>query len=200
VQKAGVTGVQRSHRLAFVACLCVLLAGCTSRSYFVTDMTVGISDEERETLLANLGAGGLADKSPGDRDFTFYSGKMLVTGSSILSRKQRERLDVTVRNGWILSAHRNIQMIRVRWFICGNISGHGGFCGTESHNQCEKWGNHDLRRSCPPAIDPAYAATARAEAAKAAPYIQSATVHTAGPPTIVRKSAGDVAVGASSQP
>jgi len=70
---------------------------------------------------------------------------MLVTGS--LSPKERERLDVTVRNGWIISAHRSIQMIRVRGFFCGNISGHGDFCGTTRSYRCEMWGNHTLRKS-----------------------------------------------------
>jgi hypothetical protein len=166
-------------------------------------MPVEISDEERDTLLANvtkLQARAVADKLPGDREYTFYSGKVLVTGSLIRSRTQRERLDVTLRGGAVLEAHRNIQMIQVRTFLCGNISGHGSFCGTARHNACEKWGSHDPRHYCPVVIDAASAAAARADAANALPYIQKATVHTAGPPTIVRKSAGDVAAGAAPQP
>jgi hypothetical protein len=101
---------------------------------------------------------------------------------------------VTVRNGSIVSARRNVQMIEVHWFGCGNISGHGDLCGSQFSDQCEQWGSHALRKSCPVVYHP------NAEARAAVPYIQGATVHTAGPPTIVRKSAGDPVGGTVRQP
>ncbi len=188
-------GVRRSRQLAIVACLGIGLAGCTTRQYFVADVPVEFADEEHDALFSKvktLEPGALADKSPVERQLTFYSGKKLVTGSFL--RTEPERLDVTVRSGWIISAHRNIQMILVSGFFCGNISGHGDFCGTSRSYRCEMWGSHTLRKSCP--IMPPPTAAERAEAARAAPFIQSATVHTA-PLQTVHRSAGDpVATGA----
>ena len=191
-------GIRLSLQLAVVACLGLWLAGCTTRHYFVANVPVEFADEEHDSLVAKVTAlepGMLAAKSPAERQWTFYSGKELVTGSLIRSDTERERLELTVRNGFIISAHRNMQMILVRTFLCGNISGHGDFCGTTQSYRCEVWGNHTLRGSCP--IMPPPTAAERASAARAAAFIQPATVHTAGPPQVVHRSAGDpVAAGA----
>lgn len=190
-------GIRISHRLTLAACLGICLAGCTSRSYFVSEMSLDNYDEEG--LLAKVSTlepDALADKSLAERQWTLYSGKMLLSGTLIRSRKERERLEVTVRGGSIVTARRNIQMIEVRSFGCGNISGHDDFCGTEKYYQCEQWGTHHLRKSCSEVIVPTSAAAPGA----AARYVQKATALTAGPPTIVRKSAGDPVGGTVAQP
>lgn len=186
-------GIRVSLQLAVMACLGFWLAGCSTRHYFVANVPVEFADEEYDALVSKTKAlepGMLAVKSPAERQWTFYSGKELVTGSLIRSGTERERLELTVRDGWIISAHRNIQMIQVSTFLCGNISGHGAFCGTTQYNQCEVWGNHTLRRSCP-IITAEPSAADRAAAARAASFVQQATVHTAGPPKVVFKNAGD---------
>ncbi len=186
-------GIRVSLQLALVACTGLWLTGCTTRHYFVATVSMESSDEEHDSLVAKvktLEPGMLAEKSPAERQWTFYSGKELVTGSLIHLGTERERLELIVRNGFIISAHRNIQMIRVRTFLCGNISGHGDFCGTEQFNQCEVWGSHSLRKSCPYiALEPT--AAERASAARAAVFVQKATAHTAGPPQVVHRSAGE---------
>ena len=193
-------GIRVSLQLAVMASLGFWLAGCSTRHYFVANVPVEFSDEEHDALFSKVEAlepGMLAVKAPAERQWTFYSGKELVTGSLIRSGTERERLELIVRDGWIISAHRNIQMIRVRTFLCGNISGHGDFCGTTQFNRCEVWGNHTLRKSCPIITSELPAGVDSASAAAARPFVQQATVHTAGPPKVVFKNAGDpVATGA----
>jgi hypothetical protein len=182
--------LRRSTLLIFC---CLPLAGCTSRSYFVSEMSVEPSDEEAQALLsANKKAPPAnADPLQVEQRSTIYSGKRLKTGSWIWSPTTTERMDVVLRNGQVYSARRNIQMIRVRFYYCGNIAGHGDFCGIEKYHECEMWSRHDLRNHCPEVT--AVASTNE----KPISGIQKATAAPAPHPTIVYTSPGDPLAGAS---